>query len=88
MNKDDRTTIQIVRKASEAIDQIAQRTGLQKKHIVEMVFCWLTAQDEVVQALILGQIPEALQRDAARLALERLAKNKTTSRRTASGRRQ
>ena len=76
MNRNDRTTIQVVQKASDAIDQISQRTGLSKKYIVEAVFYWLIAQDEIVQGLILGQIPAELQRDAARLVLERLVKNK------------
>ncbi len=59
--------------ASQCVAAIAERTGLRDLEIVRRVFEWLTNQDEVVQAVVLGQIPQAIRPDAASLILDRLA---------------
>ena len=66
-------TLALTEEAGQSVAAIAQRTGLRDSEIVNRVFDWLVEQDEVVQAVVLGQIPQAIRPDAARLALERLA---------------
>jgi hypothetical protein len=63
----------LTNEASQCVAEIAERTGLRDGEIVKRVFEWLTNQDEVVQAVVLGQIPQAIRPDAARLILDRLA---------------
>lgn len=58
--------------ATTIIDAIAQRTGLRDGEVVRRMFAWFNEQDEVVQALVLGQIPQALLPHANQLLVERL----------------
>jgi hypothetical protein len=52
---------------------IAQRTGMRESEITRRLFAWFSEQDEVVQALVLGQIPQALRPNAAQVLVERFA---------------
>ncbi len=52
---------------------IAQRTGMRDGEITRRLFDWFSQQDEVVQALVLGQIPQALRPHADQLLAQRLS---------------
>ncbi|MAE65039.1 MAG: hypothetical protein CMJ18_12280 [Phycisphaeraceae bacterium] len=59
--------------AQQVVAVIAERTGMREEQIVKRVFDWLNEQDEVIQAVVLGQIPTAIRPDVGRLILESLA---------------
>ncbi len=56
----------------EAIAEIARRTGLPQDQIVRRLFCWFCQQDEVVQAMVLGQIPAALMGEVSSKIADRM----------------
>ncbi len=49
------------------IHTIAQRTGLRENEILPRTLDWLAQQDDVIQALVLGQIPEKIRPDLIQL---------------------
>ena len=59
--------------AAACIASISDRTGLREDQIVRRVFAWLAEQDEVVQAVVLDQIPPTVRPNIARQLLEKLA---------------
>lgn len=60
--------------AAACIASISERTGLRQDQIVRRVFAWLADQDEVVQAIVLDQIPPAVRPNIARQLLEKIAR--------------
>ncbi len=54
---------ELVNVVSATIATIGQRTGLRDGEIIKRVFQWLAEQDDVVQAVVLGQIPESVRPD-------------------------
>lgn len=63
--------------SEQAIDAVvqgvAQRTGLRESEVQRRVFEWFGQQDEVIQAVVLGQIPKALRPSVAKLLADKLA---------------
>ena len=59
--------------AAACIASISERTGLREDQIVRRVFAWLAEQDEVVQAVVLDQIPPTVRPNIARQLLEKIA---------------
>jgi hypothetical protein len=82
MNK-DRNTLQVTQKAFAAVEKIATRTGLPKKIIVERVFGWLDGESDVIQSAVLGQLPQSVAPDVARLVLERMTNEQLKAKKTA-----
>ena len=70
--------LSLTHEANHRVAKIAERTGLRDDDIIKRVFGWLASQDEIVQAVALGQIPQVLRSDAARLILDRLTEEKPT----------
>ena len=66
------TDADLVDAATQAITTISQRTGLRENEIMKRVFHWLAQQDELVQAVVLGQIPPSVQPDIRRQILKQL----------------
>lgn len=58
---------------AEVVTAIAEQSGMREGEIVKRVFSWLHEQDDVIRALVLGQIPDAIRPDAAKLILEQIA---------------
>mgnify|MGYP005843981031 CR=1 FL=1 len=59
--------------AVELVTAIAARTGMRDDEVVRRVFAWVAAQDELLQALVLGQIPTVLRPAAAKALAEKIA---------------
>ena len=56
--------------AEQVVGKIAARTGMREDEIASRIFKWIGEQDEVVQAVILGQIPDAIRPNVWKLILE------------------
>ncbi len=59
--------------AKEAIEKVRAWNGMTQKELVGRLVSWFGRQDRVIQQVILGQIPEQIAPDVARLMLQRLA---------------
>ena len=70
--------LSLTHEANHRVAKIAERTRLRDDEIINRVFGWLASQDEIVQAVALGQIPQVLRPDAASLILDRLTEEKLT----------
>jgi hypothetical protein len=65
--------IAVTSEAKAAIEAVGERYGMSQIELASRLYTWLAGQDEVVQAAVLGILPEAVAPDVARLVLERLA---------------
>jgi len=65
--------IELADGAKVALERVRQRNGMTQKELVGRLIQWFCAEDEVLQQVILGQIPEAIAPDVARIVLQRIA---------------
>lgn len=59
--------------AKQAIEAMCQRYGMSQIELASRLYTWLADQEEVVQAAVLGLLPEDLAPEIAELALRRMA---------------
>jgi hypothetical protein len=59
--------------AKTAIERICQRYGMTQIELASRCYIWFAEQEEVVQAAVLGILPDAVAADVARMVLKRLA---------------
>lgn len=60
-------------KAKQAIEAMCERYGMSQIELAGRLYQWAAEQEEVVQAAILGILPDDVAPDIARLVLRRLA---------------
>ncbi|MEX2672218.1 MAG: hypothetical protein WD294_08930 [Phycisphaeraceae bacterium] len=60
-------------KAKAAIESMCDRYGMSQIEMASRLYQWACTQDEVVQAAILGILPEDVAPDVAKLVLKRMA---------------
>lgn len=65
--------VAITPQAKAAIDALSQRFGMSQIELASRIYNWFGTQDEVLQAAVLKLLPESMEPDILRLALQRLA---------------
>ena len=60
------------------LEIVRDRTGMTQKELVGRIINWFAQQDRTVQQIILGQIPQEIAVDVAKLMLERMAREERT----------
>ena len=65
--------IELAEGNKERLELLRHWNGMTQKELVGRVINWFCDQDRVVQQIILGQIPQEIAQDVARLTLERIA---------------
>ena len=65
--------IELADGAKEQLETVRARNGMTQKELVARLINWFAQQDQVVQQIILGQIPAQVAPDVAKLLLERIA---------------
>ncbi len=65
--------IELADGAKKQLEHVRSRNGMTQKELVARLINWFSQQDQVVQQIILGQIPAQVAPDVARLMLERIA---------------
>jgi hypothetical protein len=73
MAESTRENVQVTERTKAAVVEICEWSGLSQKLVVERALSWLGQQDQDVQGAILMAVPAAMQRDFARLVLEKMA---------------
>jgi hypothetical protein len=63
----------VTRAGKEAITEIAKTWGMKEQEAAGRIYEWFVAQDDVVQRAVLGLL-KGLEKDAAKLFMQRLAK--------------
>ena len=63
--------------AHAGVQEVAVRTDMSQKAIVGKVLGWFAKQDAHIQGVIIGEVPDALRPDFARLILEKMASGST-----------
>lgn len=58
--------------SKDALEAIRKGNGMTQKELVGRLIGWFCDQDRVIQQVILGQIPEEIAPDVARIVLEKL----------------
>ena len=71
--------LQLEISAKQALDKLCERRGMTQIAVLSRVVRWFVAQDEIVQASILGLLSEAALGDLSRVLLTRLASEATDS---------
>jgi len=66
--------IELTPKAKEHLEQISERQGMTQVAMLSRVIEWYARQPEVIQRIIVGHMPPEIQRDVARLVLQKLTK--------------
>jgi len=69
--------LQLEISAKQALDKLCERRGMTQIAVLSRVVRWFVAQDEIVQASILGLLSEAALGDLSRVLLTRLASEVT-----------
>lgn len=65
--------LQLEVSAKQALDKLCERRGMTQIAVLSRMVRWFVAQDEVVQASILGLMSEAALGDIAQVLLKRIA---------------
>ena len=65
-------------------DEVFSRFGMSRAEALERLLAWVAESDDVVQAAVLGSLPESIAPDIARLVLEKMATPGASSSRSAS----
>jgi len=65
--------IELADGAKDQLERVRSRNGMTQKELVARLINWFSQQDHVVQQIILGQIPQEVAPDVAKLMLERIA---------------
>ena len=68
--------IELADGAKDQLERVRGRNGMTQKELVARLINWFSQQDHVVQQIILGQIPQEVAPDVAKLMLERIADEK------------
>lgn len=76
--------IELADGAKEQLETVRSRNGMTQKELVARLINWFASQDQVVQQIILGQIPAQVAPDVAKLLLERIADEAPTRREQAA----
>lgn len=66
-------------KAKQAIESMCERYGMSQIELASRLYQWAAEQEEVVQAAVLGILPDDVAPDVARLVLTRLAEGDSAS---------
>lgn len=74
MKQRQNVNIEISEGVKDKLEQVRLWNGMTQKELVSRVLSWFCEQDRVAQQVILGQIPEEIAPDVARMHLEKLAK--------------
>ena len=65
--------LQLEMSAKQALDKLCEKRGMTQIAVLSRMVRWFVAQDEIVQASILGLLSEAALGDLSRVLLGRLA---------------
>ena len=65
--------LQLEISAKQALDKLCERRGMTQIAVLSRMVRWFVAQDEIVQASILGLLSEAALGDLSQVLLKRLA---------------
>lgn len=55
-----------------SVDKVCDRYGMSQQEVASRVYAWFAEQDEMVQASILGVLPQGLEAAAADIYMERV----------------
>jgi len=65
--------INVSERAKGVIENIADKHGMKEVIVASKIYEWFGQQPDVFQKSILGMLPEGMESDVAKLALEQLA---------------
>lgn len=65
--------IELAEGNKERLEMLRHWNGMTQKELVGRIINWFCDQDRVSQQIILGQIPQEIAQDVAKLMLEKLA---------------
>ncbi len=83
MSERDIIKIAVTPAAKQVIETVGERYGMTQIELASRLYLWLAEQDEVVQASVLGILPESVAADVAKLVLARMAEPATGRRKAA-----
>ena len=66
--------IELAEGSKNQLEIVRNRTGMTQKELVGRIINWFSQQDRTVQQIILGQIPQDIAVDVAKLMLEKMAR--------------
>lgn len=66
--------IELAEGSKNQLEVVRNRTGMTQKELVGRIINWFSQQDRTVQQIILGQIPQEIAVDVAKLMLEKMAR--------------
>jgi hypothetical protein len=73
MSERDIIKIAITPQAKRAIEAVCERYGMSQIELASRLYTWLADQDEVLQAAVLGILPDSVAPDVAEMVLQRMA---------------
>lgn len=65
--------IELAEGNKERLEMLRHWNGMTQKELVGRIINWFCDQDRVAQQIILGQIPQEIAQDVAKLMLEKIA---------------
>ena len=71
--------LELIPPAKVELNGLSDEFGMTQVALISRVMEWLTTQDDLIKAIILGHIPKEVQPDVAKLILKRMAKKKAES---------
>lgn len=74
VTRDENLRIRLSADQKSEIDDVLRKKKVSQQEGVTAILAWFAKQDGMLQSLILGQIDEEYELQAARMALERMAK--------------
>ncbi len=81
----DQYRLNLQSRLTEAVDGVLRKRGLSRTEGVKRLFEWFLEQPQVIQAAILGHLPEDFEQDIAKMVLEKMAQEDTLPNGVSSG---
>jgi len=66
--------IELTPKAKQHLEHLSDLQGMTQVAMLSRVIEWYAHQPEIIQRIIVGHMPPEIERDVARLVLQRIAK--------------
>lgn len=72
MNQRGQVRVNLTAESKAGVDRVCDRFGMAHQEVASRVYSWFAEQDEIVQASILGVLPDAVQEHAADIYMEQV----------------
>lgn len=72
MTQRGQVRVNLTAESKAGVDRVCDRYGMAHQEVASRVYSWFAAQEEIVQASILGVLPETLEGHAADIYMEQV----------------